>query len=357
MNEEVRLSFLKSSYKKVLNRLPAPIAGFVGDAVYTMRGRPFVYKDSQQHAFTPFARGSVTISIDFELAWAWRYTKSGRDPLAMASLERTQVPKLVKIFEDFSIPVTWATVGHLFLDHCVRGANGLAHPDLPRVGPFESTWWRFGSGDWFQHDPCSNHRDSPFWYGPDLIESILKSHVKHEIACHTFSHVGFASYCRREVATAELDACLDVMKPYGLRPKTLVFPGNDAGHLDVVAAKGFRTVRWFPIPTAEITLPMKTPEGLWGQHASLCLEAGDKAERIRKVRKLLNRLVERAAKTKMNAHIWFHPSICDSDVEHLLVPLLQTCAKMREQGTLDVLSMDELSTAMDAKTIKFDTSR
>lgn len=341
------MSFVKSTYRRVLKRIPPPVAVRVQEAIDATRGRPRVYVDPADHARRTLERGSVTFSIDFELAWAWRYTKSGRNPLAMAALEREQVPKLVRIFEEYEIPVTWATVGHLFLDRCSRGAHGLAHEDLPRVPHFESTWWKFGTGDWYQHDPCTDRIRDPAWYGPELVETVMRSTIRHEIACHTFSHTGFASYCPADVAAAELDACLDAMKSFGLTPKTLVFPGNDAGHFGIVAKKGFRTIRWFPDPDIAVALPVRMPEGLWAQHASLCMEAGTEPMRLRMVQSLLRRILRKAVRTRKNAHFWFHPSIPDIDIENLLLPTLKAVASLREKGKLDVFTMDDLSGAME----------
>src|SRR5207245_11219094 len=85
-------------------------------------------------AVTPFrgdAKAAVTISADFELEWAFR-----RVPESDRRLEgvrtRQNMPSLLAALEEHRIPITWATVGHLFLDHCERGDCGLAHANLPR---------------------------------------------------------------------------------------------------------------------------------------------------------------------------------------------------------------------------------
>ena len=83
---------------------------------------------------TPFrggARASGTISADFEIAWAFR-GRSEEERLQRAIRCRHNVPYLVRILEETGIPITWATVGHLFLERCERGPSGLAHPEMPR---------------------------------------------------------------------------------------------------------------------------------------------------------------------------------------------------------------------------------
>ncbi|MCG8550846.1 MAG: polysaccharide deacetylase, partial [Desulfobacterales bacterium] len=122
----------------------------------------------------------LLISADFELAWAWQYAKGHSDPLAlareMARTERKNIPRIVKLCEEYDIPITWATVGHLFLDRCTR-ENGRAHPEICRLRQFENAYWQFDGGDWFENDPCTDYRQDPEWYCPDLIAQIVSSPI------------------------------------------------------------------------------------------------------------------------------------------------------------------------------------
>src|SRR5438046_10482724 len=77
---------------------------------------------------TPFqggARAAVTVSADFELAWAFR-GRSLEERTMRAVRCRQNAPYAVKILEEESVPITWATVGHLFLEKCERSSTGLA---------------------------------------------------------------------------------------------------------------------------------------------------------------------------------------------------------------------------------------
>ncbi len=65
---------------------------------------------------TPFRGGtlaSATISADFELSWAWRGWRSAEETREKATRERLNVPHLIGLLEEYRIPITWATVGHL----------------------------------------------------------------------------------------------------------------------------------------------------------------------------------------------------------------------------------------------------
>src|SRR5262245_56645178 len=59
------------------------------------------------------APSAVSLSADIELSWAFR-----RHPQAFtratAHQERQNIPRLLRIFEYYRFPITWATVGHLF---------------------------------------------------------------------------------------------------------------------------------------------------------------------------------------------------------------------------------------------------
>src|SRR5438128_12099918 len=73
---------------------------------------------------------AVSISADLELNWAWRArAEEYRDERGIT--ERHNLPYILDLLTDVSVPITWATVGHLFLSSCRR--NGThAHPDMPR---------------------------------------------------------------------------------------------------------------------------------------------------------------------------------------------------------------------------------
>jgi hypothetical protein len=334
----------KTLAKRALRALPGPVQGAGRYLDYLVASRPIV--DRHQHA--RLDRGVVVLSLDFELAWAWPYAISPPvDPVATGLREREQVPLLVRTFEEFTIPATWATVGHLFLERCTRASDGRAHPELPRIPHFENHLWRFDSGDWFQHDPCTNLRRDPAWYGPDLIERILASPVKHEIGCHSFSHPGFGPYCPPEVARAELDACRDAMQPFGLEPRTWVFPGNDEGNYQTLRDAGVEIVRSYP-RKAHIALPLERADGLWAVHASTGLSRGEgwsMSQRLGRLRGFL----EKAMATRMAIHVWLHPSLKREDFDQLLIPFLRTCAQLREQGRLDILTMEGLVAAVGGK--------
>ena len=335
--------FVTSAYQSIYSHLPQQAKVIASELVFKLGNKPFVYHDINRHPAGRLERGVVTFSVDFEMAWAWQYARNLKEDYVTIGLrEREQVPKILTKFEEHAIPATWATVGHLFLEKCGRRHDGLAHPEMQRLPHFENQYWRFTSGDWYQHDPCTDVTRDPAWYAPDLLEKVLLAKVKQEIACHGFSHAGFGSYCPQSVASSEVDACVDAMKAFGVRPVSMVFPGNDEGNFEIIGAKGFTVVRAFPVSWAEITLPIKLDDGMWRVHDSTAIDLeGDQwniSERLARLKKYINK----ATTERMAAHIWFHPSLNPIQMQELLFPLLRYCAEQRDKGLIDILTMEHL---------------
>ena len=329
--------------------LPSKAKKWIALSEYKMACVPNIHRDRNFHPPNGLSRGAVTISFDFEMAWAWQYSNDIKvNIVEQGLLERAQVPLILSKLEMINIPATWAIVGHLFLDRCSRNGSGLAHHDLPRLPYFKNKDWKFDSGDWYQFDPCSSVKQAPAWYAPDLIEKIISSPTGQEIACHGFSHAGFGSYCPRSVALAELDACISAMARFGIKPKSFVFPRNDEGNFEALAEKGFQIVRSFPKRYANISLPVRRKnDGLWYVPVSSALSRGGSRwtsdERLAR----LKLFVDMAEKTRLAAHIWLHPSLPISDIEKILVPFLVYCADKRERRVLDIFTMEKLVQATE----------
>ncbi|MFZ2339152.1 MAG: polysaccharide deacetylase family protein [Bacteroidales bacterium] len=263
----------------------------------------------------------VIISADFELAWAWRYSKITPEPLKSAlnkaKQERENLPNILAICEQFNIPITWITVGHLFLESCIR-KNGVAHPELPRIRYFENEWWSFQKNDWFEHDPCTDLIADPLWYCPDLIKMILDSKVKHEIGCHTFSHID----CRDEVCTpeqfrAEINATLAAAEKLGIKEmESFAHPGHTIGNLDTLASMGFTNFR---TDYANILgYPVKHENGLWEFSTTLEFEYKVNWSESFQIYRYIS-TVKRAIRNHSLAYFWFHPS-CEKLLVNNIIP-------------------------------------
>jgi len=261
----------------------------------------------------------VLISADFELAWAWQYAKNSQNPLRNALIkarqERENMPKIISLCEQYNIPITWATVGHLFLEYCKRN-NDIAHPELPRLNHFENAFWRFHGMDWFENDPCTDYQSDPEWYCPDLIRLVLDSSVKHEIGCHTFSHIDCRDeVCKPELLKAELRRCKQEAERLGIEIKSFVHPGHTIGNLDTIVSEGFTNFR--TDYRNVLGYPKKHKNGLWQfeQTAEFVYRKGWSVEyHIYRYKEIL----KRAIKSNSLCVFWFHPSFDEKMLNEII---------------------------------------
>ena len=309
--------------------------------------------------------GTMVVSLDLELAWG-RFDHYPLPILEHESLqERTHITPLLELFDRYDIPATWAVVGHLMLENCLRDRHGIAHPDL-----FPHAYYSWFPLDWYCFDPCTTVDSAPAWYAPDIVEWIRHARVRHEIGSHSFGHICYGDpECTPSVALADLNAALETAARQGMVLKSFVFPRNQVGHLDVLKHLGLRSYRGAEPPLirtdsrviqrivqffdqllalrprdvrAEETLP-----GLWnlpGNH-SFIARAGMR-RMIPMARRVLKgkRGIAHAVKTGGLYHLWFPPFNLNEDTEAMLSGLAEIfkyAHRMREQGLLEILTMDD----------------
>jgi peptidoglycan/xylan/chitin deacetylase (PgdA/CDA1 family) len=294
-------------------------------------------------ADSPFKKGVIVFSADFEMAWAFRFSKTKNNEAIKKGLEeRANVPVLLNLFEKTGIPVTWATVGHLFLSECKKDPNGSAHPEMPRPGYFENKNWRFTSGDWYHHDPCSDYKTDPAWYAHDLIDKIIASGVNHEIGCHTFSHLDFTyQNCSKQIADAELDTCIKLAAKRGITLKSMVFPGGTFGNFESLIEKRIKCYRK-PMKY-HIDLPYIDTFGLVAIPSSLGLDKDPYGWSKEFHLKMICNYLEKAAKHKLVCHFWFHPSMDLWYLENVMPEILELVENYKDSSQIEVKTMGRLA--------------
>ena len=284
-------------------------------------------------------KGCLIISADLELAWAWRYIKNSDNPKALALQKahqtRQNLPMLLDLFDRFNIQVTWATVGHLFLERCER-QNGAPHPEITRPPYFTNEFWQYINRDWFDADPCSDYHRDPAWYAPDLLRAILSAKVKHEIACHTFSHIDCTdSHCPPEVMDSELAECQRLAAEWGLTLRSFVFPGNLCGNFPSLKRHGFSAYRFYN--GYELDVPRQDKLGLWQIPGGVCWEKPD-GWPVDAWIKALKKCADKALETGTVLHLWFHPSCHPTNVEKIFPTLLKYITAHRNNLWLTTMS-------------------
>ena len=329
---------IKDFYNGVRSKLPPKLQISTSKLVFKLLNKP-IYDGNNKIKLN---KGVVIISADFELAWAWRYSKRKVNPLEMGKQERENFPAILKIFNELEIPITWATIGHLFLDSC-ECKNGKAHHNLHRPAYFENEFWKFDRGDWYDIDPCGNFKTHPEFYAPDLIEMILNSSVEHEIGCHSFSHCDFNeknSY--PELIEDELNECKTAMSRFGIKPASFVFPGNQYGNFDLIKKHGFQTIRYKSNDMKEIGYPEILNNGVIAIHDSLAFDIAEQGWDYNYLAWKMKKYIDKTIERKAICHFWFHPSISKSGIEYLFIPVLKYINDRREKGEIEILTMKQL---------------
>ena len=299
--------------------------------------------------------GTVVLSLDSELAWGFH--DMDRPPERRIRNARTAWKRIVELFDRYSIPATWAVVGHLLLEEC----DGT-HRDHPAA-----------TSGWFESDPGGDEAESEYWFGSTLVEAIEDADVDHEIGCHSFSHVVFdRTEIDAEIAEAELRACADIARERELSFSSFVFPRNVVGFREVVARHGFEGYRGVSPPrsyddssiyplakfasyTVGDTPPLVEPTvdeyGLVNVPASFDLYSLEGAPR-----RLAGMVGEdptvRQAKLGVDAaaenhglfHIWLHPNnlVRESDFDRLR-QVLSYVAEQRDRGRVTVETMADVT--------------
>jgi len=329
-------------YKFLRKVFPTQWHGLLTILLYDLKIKPTINRKVE----TPFSKGIIVLSADFEMAWAFRYSKTnGKIAEVMGLRERENVPKLLTLFEKYQISITWATVGHLFLDSCSKEQGSNAHPMMPRHSFFENSNWSFSRGDWYQHDPCSNYKESPAWYAPDLIDQIIQSPVGHEIGCHTFSHIDCTDKnCSSELFDAELTVCIELANKKEIQLKSIVFPGGTNGNYSTLKKLGFTNYR--KATNYHIDIPLITDDGLVQIPSSYNLDRSNRNWSAKRYIRMANSFVSMASKHKMVAHLWFHPSMDKWYIENVLPSVLDYIRKQVDENRVEVLTMSQLSEKM-----------
>jgi peptidoglycan/xylan/chitin deacetylase (PgdA/CDA1 family) len=313
-------------------------------------------------------RGAFVLSLDFELIWGTLDKRGPEGFKAACERERFEVfEPFLGLLEEFEIPATWCVLGHLMLDSCAP-VDGVKHPEIVRP---THAWHQ---DDWFVHDPCSDERRAPSFYGRSLVKRLLAAQVPQEIGCHSFSHVIFGDPgCSRETAVSEIRACLRAAAGLGVTPRSFAFPRNRVGHLDVLREHGFTCFRgpdpiWYAIGRGKygrlkraahlagvigarrppVVLPRRTKGLIDIPGSTIYFPANGVRRHVpvsRRVRRVLSG-VESAARERRIMHLWFHPTNLADETQAMLGGLrtvFADVARRRARHELDTLSMGEVA--------------
>jgi len=308
--------------------------------------------------------GYIVFSLDTELATgsfdkdearAKKFSPDG-------SRERRAITCLLDMLDEFNITATWAIVGHIFYKQCEECE---ICPILAWKGIYKS----------FDDVYHTNH---PLWYGGDIIETLIaRSANKHEIGCHGYTHMLFdEKIMDKQQAKIEIQEWLRVVKRYNIIPRTVIFPRDFIGHLDLFEKAGFtnyRSVVHYPltvrnkyfgkfVKTLDYILSISTPpvydlddveingmvnfresEYLFGFNRKVDLWLD--VHNLYKLRlKRVIRGIIKAAEEKKIFHLWAHPWEFSTEKDFLkLRYIFNYAAQEVKKGRLKSIGMADLA--------------
>ncbi len=184
------------------------------------------------------ARGALVISLDFELHWGVRDRMKADGPYRRNLFgARSAVPRMLKLFREFDVAATWATVGFLF----ARNRDELmdfSPSERPRYHNVLLDPWRELIG--------RNEAEDPLHFAPSLLETI-RATDRQEIASHTFSHYYCLESGQNAAAfRADLTSARNIASAtLGLNLRSLVLPRNqfNPAYAGVIQEAGFLCCR------------------------------------------------------------------------------------------------------------------
>ncbi len=173
--------------------------------------------------------GLFLFSLDTELSTGFFDLDDERATLFSpdGSRERWAIHSLLDLMDEFDIHATWAITGHIFYSECEKC------PVCPIQG------WK---GKYKSYDEAygTNH---PLWYGADVVEDIQKR-GRHEICFHGYTHRVFTPTAMTEKdADLEITEWKRVARRIGVEGKSVIFPRDEVGYLDLFTRHGFTNFR------------------------------------------------------------------------------------------------------------------
>lgn len=322
--------------------------------------------------------GALVVSLDFEIHWGVRdhFTTDGVYRENLLGVRRA-VPEMLRLFSEFDIAVTWATVGFLFAKSKdeLKDYTPRLLPDYEnrKLSPYDEPTGK-------------SEQDDLFHFAPSLIERIAET-PRQEIATHTFSHY----YCLEkgqssETFAADLDSAIALSAEKGAKISSIVFPRNhhNAEYENVLVERGINCLRgnqpeWMYQLSANgksskfqrLGRFTDTHLNLAGQHLIDWSEVWEnpKIANVRasyffrparnsqkwvdelRFRRLKNS-IEVAARENKIIHLWWHPHNFGANTENNLAFLrrvLEVFRDCREKFEMRSLSMAE--TAQIARTL------
>jgi peptidoglycan/xylan/chitin deacetylase (PgdA/CDA1 family) len=317
-------------------------------------------------------KGVLVLSLDFELFWGVHERKTIEDYKENLLGVRSVVPSVLRLFDEYRIHATWATVGLLLFAAREELIEGLPVKRPHYVNSRLSSYSHIDNvGD--------DEEDDPFHYAASLVKMII-SFPGQEMGCHTFCHY-FCLDGEKDIDAFkdDLEAAIRIAGKYELGLQSIVFPRNQFNekYLSICKKLKIRSYRgnghpWFYRTKSymKTTLPIRvlrladTYFNVSGHNcyslseiklsypynirASRCLRPYSNKLRVLeplKLKRITSELTHAAQKGKVY-HLWWHPhnfGVNQAENMSILKGILDHYLEMREIHGMQSLNMKELA--------------
>ena len=322
-------------------------------------------------------KGKLIISLDFEIYWGVR------DAIKLQNYKENLigvhkvVPRLLKIFKDYNINATFATVGFLFFKDKNELLAGFPERKPQYANENLSPYGKH------LNSVGKNEEEDPFHFGRSLIEQIKKAN--QEVGCHTFSHY----YCLEKGQTPEdfqedLVYAKKIAEKNGIQMESFVFPRNqfNEAYLSICNEQGFTSFRGnekstlFSSKTMGIKTFLRRPFRLADAYINLSGHNCYSDEEMQKTHPLnipssrflrpfskrlafldylkLKRITNDmtyAAKNSLTYHLWWHPHNFGANISEnfaFLEQVLLHFQNLQKTYNFESMSMQQLANTLNA---------
>jgi hypothetical protein len=213
---------------------------------------------------------------------------------AVGQIEEIALPLLVDLFDNLSIPATFAIRGQLI--------------EIDKA----------------------------------KIDCLLDSTIRHDIGAHGYFHKQFPTLSSKE-AEFEIGKTTELLNEIGIHPKTFIFPANKAAYLDILENHGYKCFRdegYFRNDSMKI----EKHGNLYDIYPSMSLGYSTNLS-------LAKRIIDVAIAKKGPLHFWFHLwnfGITEHSLARNLSGLLGSLLSYaKEKERLGLLSFETMASAVD----------
>lgn len=301
---------------------------------------------------------NFVVSLDCELLWGSHYVGGEKKFKYLENGLFKYYCDLIDLFDEYKISATFAFVGAIAIsmEEFRDRVTGFA------INSKYNTWLENILV------MLKNTKSISSWHDRRILECVLSSKQKHEIASHSFTHLRFDNIDDQKVAVFELATANEILsKCCGEQIKTFIFPENRIRHLEEFKLSSYAIYRgrddtWYGalpferlfhfidqvLPFSPRPVELKTDEyNNYYVSGSMLLFAYDGVRKfipdwLRYIK--IKRGIDRAVIEKKVFHIWFHPWNLGSSPRmiKLLERVLAYVDKCRNKGLLTVSTIGDL---------------